>query len=255
MDIENKCIVVTGSSSGIGREIINILSTYKNTNIVAVGLNFDENDILPTNVVKFEGDLSKQETIDELFKFAIDTLGRIDIFFANAGFAYYEKIDKPDFKHIENIYKLNVFSQIYSIEKMAQINKDRDYKVVVTASSMGLVPIPGYAMYGSTKSAINTFVKGYRYELDDPRKISVLYPIGTKTNFFKESGNDVPKPFPTQTAYHVAKCAIMGVIKDKKSIYPSKIFVTLITVNRVFPFLTEIYALVQKSKFKRWYNR
>ena len=61
-------------------------------------------------------------------------MGGIDLFIANAGFAYYEKIEKPDWDHLTRIYQLNVFSAIYATEKMQDLNKGRPYKVVMTAS-------------------------------------------------------------------------------------------------------------------------
>ncbi|QNU68905.1 SDR family oxidoreductase [Ruminiclostridium herbifermentans] len=81
-------------------------------------------------------------------------MGKIDIFFANAGFAYYEKIAKPDYQHIEDIYKVNVFAPLYICEKMYELNKDRDYKVVITSSAMGMLSLLGYALYLSTKAAM-----------------------------------------------------------------------------------------------------
>lgn len=252
MNLNNKCIVITGASSGIGEELFKLLLAYENVKIVIAAKSFEKYDNKYENVFMFEGDLSQKDVIDSLFDFAINKMGRIDLFFANAGFAYYEKIENADFMHIDKIYKTNVLSPIYSIEKMYELNREREYKVVVTSSSMGFMPMPGYSLYGSTKSAINSFIKGYRYEIDDPKKISVLYPIATKTKFFNRAGSNVPNPFPVQTSSYVAKCTIKGVLKDKKSIYPSRIFLFFMILDRVFPFSTEAYTYVQKKKFVKW---
>ncbi len=62
-------------------------------------------------------DISSALNIDRLFVDAKQILGGIDIFIANAGFAYYGEIDKPDWINIEQIYRTNVFSPLYCIGK------------------------------------------------------------------------------------------------------------------------------------------
>ncbi len=61
--------------------------------------------------------------MDALFKEAKKKMGGIDIFIANAGFAYYEKIEKEDWGHIRGIVDTNFISAVYAVEKMRNLNQ------------------------------------------------------------------------------------------------------------------------------------
>ena len=50
-------------------------------------------------------------------------MGGIDIFIANAGFAYYEQLDEADWDHIASIYQTNVFSPFYAAVRMGELNR------------------------------------------------------------------------------------------------------------------------------------
>ena len=254
MKLENKRILITGASTGIGKALLEELKKY-DVKIVAGDLNPELIEDIPGRVISMKCDVSKPENIDLLFSFAMNEMEGIDICIANAGFAYYELIDKEDWTHIENIYRVNVFAPFYCIEKMQQLNEGREYCVAVTASAMAKLALPGYALYSSTKAAIDSFAHAYRFEKDKNALISIVYPIATKTEFFKTAGENTPVPFPSQTAEHVARSILRGIRKNKKSIYPSKIFYTLMILNRLFPFILYIYAKVEQKKMNRYLKK
>ncbi|MEJ2737999.1 MAG: SDR family NAD(P)-dependent oxidoreductase, partial [Anaerolineae bacterium] len=94
MNIDQKRIVITGASSGIGRALLQELSG-RQVRIVAVDR--DETrlreavDAVTTSQAKilpFPCDLALQRDVDDLFAYAIQQMGGIDLFFAIAGFAY-----------------------------------------------------------------------------------------------------------------------------------------------------------------------
>ncbi|WDC84724.1 hypothetical protein PL321_03420 [Caloramator sp. mosi_1] len=83
----------------------------------------------------------------------------------------------------------------------------------------------------------------------------VVYPIATRTNFFKNSKKTAPVPFPSQSANYVAGCILKGIERNKKYVNPSKTFVIISILNRVFPFIYRLYQIVQYKKFKRWLEK
>ena len=94
-----------------------------------------------TGVKTFSADLSNQEGIDALFEEAAKELGEIDIFIANAGFAYCERTDTPDWNHIERIFELNVVSPIYSLEKLRALKGHKPFFFITTASAMSFMSL------------------------------------------------------------------------------------------------------------------
>jgi short-subunit dehydrogenase len=255
MDLENKKIVITGASSGIGKAILDELKKF-NVQILAADLEPGKIKTVKGKVFTEKCDVSSPKNVDLLMKNAVKKLGGIDIFIANAGFAYYEQIAKPDWSHIEKIYKVNFMSPVYTAEKMKQLNNGKEYMVVITASAMAKRAMPGYALYSSTKAALDSFASVYRCEQDDLGIISLIYPIATKTKFFKvAAGDSTPIPFPTQSPETVARAVIKGILKNKKSIFPSKLFLCMMIFNRYLPIVFPIYIWIEKIKLFKWLKK
>lgn len=250
----DKCrIILTGASSGIGLELLQQLQQY-DVQIMAVARNIKGITGVGQKVNPFSCDVSRPENIDQLFSEALRIMGGVDLFIANAGFAYYEKLEKPDWEHIESIYRTNVFSPLYSLEKLEELHPDGKYRMVITASAMGKLSLPGYALYSSTKSALDAFADGYRFEIDQPQQITLVYPIATATNFFHNAADNTPVPWPTQSAGQVAKAIIRGIEKDRPSIYPSLVFRIIMQLNRFLPFIFPLYLLPQQNIFRAFWK-
>ncbi|WP_029903717.1 SDR family oxidoreductase [Prevotella sp. 10(H)] len=254
MEINGKNIILTGASSGIGKEILSILSDYRNVKIIAVARHIEEIPKKEGIVYPYSADISSVEGIDKVFGYAGQIMPHIDIFIANAGFAYLEKLGRPDWQHIEKIYNLNVFSPIYSLEKLVSVSEGKSITFASTVSGAGLASLPAYSLYCSTKAALHHFTQTYRYEKDKNVQITAVYPVATRTGFFdKATGeNDTPLPFPTQDARTVARKIVKGIEKGKKTIYPSLLFRMFYPIGRAFPILMKAYSLMEKRKVRKW---
>ncbi|WP_165042421.1 SDR family oxidoreductase [Dysgonomonas sp. ZJ709] len=253
MNINGKHIILTGASAGIGYEILKILTTYKNVKIIAVARHVDMIKSVEGVVFPFVADASTQEGVDSIFTFARETIGRIDLFIANAGFAYLEKLDAPNWKHIENIYNLNTVSPIYSLQQLIEEKADNKAFVCII-SGAGFVSLPGYSLYCSTKAALHHFIETYRYEQNKNLQITAVYPIATHTDFFdKATGEaDTPLPWPNQNAKTVARKIVKGIEKGQKRIYPSLLFRIFYPIGRAFPVFLKLYSLMEKRKVRNW---
>ncbi len=248
MDLENKRIVITGAASGIGQATLAMLSKVKGVKILAADLQ-DKEIQVADNIYPVRCDVSLDVNIRNLISEADRFIGGIDIFFANAGFAYYERIQKGDWGRIDRIYKTNVYSPIFTVTLLNTERKD-PFLFIVTASAMSHLPLPGYAMYSSTKAAIHSFMDVYRFELKAGNRIMVVYPIATRTQFFGAAGERVAVPFPSQTAQTVAKKILAGIRSDATSVYPSLIFSFTLFFDRFLFFPLKIYQWLESKKVK-----
>ncbi|MCB9076388.1 MAG: SDR family NAD(P)-dependent oxidoreductase [Anaerolineaceae bacterium] len=254
-------IVLTGAASGIGRALLNRWSS-RPLRILAVDIDgqplaatVQALATAPAAITPLVLDLSTPENVDRLFDEAVKALGSIDLFMANAGFAYYEQLDLADWSRLERIFRVNVFSPIYAAVKMKQLNSSRPYKVVMTASAMAYLALPGYAVYAGTKAALHRFAEGYRLELDDPDRLALVYPIATRTHFFAAAGPSIPVPWPAQAADPVARAIISGIEQNRRAIYPSRLLATYLFLERFFPALGAVVQWPDRWKFKRWLRR
>jgi short-subunit dehydrogenase len=260
MKLEHQRIVLTGAASGIGLALLKQLADRPGQ-ILAVDVNASG---LETACKRLEGgaaqiipyacDLSTPENVDALFETALRTLGRIDLFFANAGFAYYEEIRQPDWAHIERIFRLNTFNTFYTIEKMQSLYGNTPYKVVVTASAMAFLAVPGYALYSATKAALHRFADAYRWQLADRRKLMLVYPIATRTGFFRAAGENVPAAWPSQTPEAVARAILRGVRFDRQTVSPSPLFSLFLLLDRFLP-LHWLEQAIEQRRLRTWLKK
>ncbi|QPC81939.1 SDR family NAD(P)-dependent oxidoreductase [Phototrophicus methaneseepsis] len=260
MKIANKNIILTGAASGIGRALLDQLAAYParilvvDVNIDALQAAVDAQANKPAQIRAFQANLMEQAGVDAVFEEALHWMGTVDLFIANAGFAYYEALAAADWSHIERIFQLNTFSPIYTAQRMRDLNEGRPYHMVIQASAMAKFNLPGYALYGATKSALDRFAEVYRYELPDHAHLTLVYPIATRTNFFKTANDGTPIPWPTQTPETVAKAMIRGIEQDQDQVYPSRFFRVGWIVAQVIPQLKTIYQRWQNVSFQRWIN-
>ncbi|MFO8066457.1 MAG: SDR family NAD(P)-dependent oxidoreductase [Bacteroidales bacterium] len=242
--IKNKKIIITGASSGIGEDMLKMLAPHNK--ILAVARNV-EKMYQHENVISEAIDISIEDNIDKMFKIAFEKLKDIDIVFANAGFAYYERISAGDWKHIDDIFKTNVYSAIYIATKLKEIKKKMPFRVVITASAMSFHAMPGYTLYSATKFALKGFVDAYRYELLKGQHVQIACPVATYTNFFNVAGTE-KMPWPRQKSEVVARKIIKGAEKKKRYIFPAFVFKFSLFLNRFFPVLN-LFNIKEKKKF------
>lgn len=243
MDLAGKRIVITGASSGIGYETLKLL-LQANAKVVAASRSMSKID-LPGELYKIDLDLSTPKAVDQLFAFAIQKLGDIDIFISNAGFTYYERLKIYDEKHVNDIFSLNVYQTIQAATKLKALKQDKPFSFVATLSAAAFVSLPGYALYSGTKAALRGFLDGYRFEMSKGQILQAVYPVATQTNFF-ERANQTHKPWPVQTPEHVAKVIVKGIQKGRKHIHPSFIFKYGFMLA---PWFFKIYNIREKKTF------
>ena len=251
--ISNKNIVLTGADSGIGFEVLKLLSAEKTNKILAVDINMNKMHTVADNVIPFQCDVSSKENVDLIFEKAIKELGSIDIFYANAGYPYYEVFDYVDWERTERMFRTNVYSPIYSYQKYVEYLNGKNGHFAITISAIGKMAMPGFTTYSASKFAMEGFQQGIRFELPKNIKLTCLYPIATDTNFFA-AANDVvfERPFPVQSPAVVAKKMVKGLEKGKKSVNPSFLFTLSGILFTILPPVKKVYLKLEKNKFKRF---
>lgn len=253
--IENKKIVLTGASSGIGLEVLKLLAGGKGNMILAVSRHAEQRlfDFGP-NVIPVNIDCSTKEGIDKLFRVAEAAFGKIDILYANAGFPYYETFDYVNWDRVKVMFDTNTLSPIYTYAKYAEHLNGRDGHLAFTISAIGQMAMPGYAIYSASKFGLEGFQQAIRLEKPDNMKFTCLYPVATDTNFFKVAADGVQfeKPFPVQAPTVVAKKMVAGIEKGKKTVSPCPLFAISKALMTVFPFVRTIYWKLETKKLWRF---
>ena len=254
-DIKGKTIVITGASSGIGKELLDKLADpAKGNKVLATSRTIEKLKGYGDNVTLFNCDVSRQEGVDKLFEKAESLFDKIDLIIANAGAPYYEKLDYVNWDRIQNIFSLNTISPIYTYTKYIEHLNGREGHLAWTISAMGEMAIPGYSLYTATKFAMKGFQEAVRYEAPKNLKLTAVYPVSTATNFFNVGGNgiDVGRPFPVQKAELVADRMIDGIERAKKHIYPCKVWRPSKLLMGIVPPVKSFYCGIEKNRLKRF---
>lgn len=256
MDLSGKNVVLTGANSGIGLEMLKLLLS-KGSRVLAADLRTDAVEALGNaNALSFVCDISSKEGVDLLFEKAQETLGNVEIFIANAGFAYYEIIDYEDWDRIQRIFDTNSISPIYSYQKFLRRLEGREGVFAITCSGIGILGMPGYALYGSTKFALNGFQESLRLEKPNNVRIAVLYPVAVNTGFFRSaSDTEFERPYPVQEPDLVARKMIEGIEKGRKKIFPSRLFRFALILFSLIPPIKKAYWRSERKKLDRFLEK
>ena len=213
--------LITGASSGIGRDIARELSK-KGYELILVARDIEKlNELkneLKTSSEVVSMDVSKSENCKELHNRYND----IDILVNNAGFGdcgYFDKTDlEKELQMINtNIVGYHVLTKLY-LQDMKKKNRG---KILNVASIAGFMPGPLMATYYSTKAYVVRISEAIREELRREKsnvQISILCPGPVNTNFNKVA--DVQFALKGLSSEYVAKYAIEKLFKGKFYIVP-----------------------------------
>lgn len=249
--ITEKNIVLTGCNDGIGLEVLKLLKKGNNRILCVDFETHNLRNMLDDKTFLMEIDVSSKEAVDRIFAEALEKLGSIDIFYANAGYSYYEEMNYTDWDRVQRMFETNVFSPIYSYQKYVEYLNGKKGVFAMTVSAIGTMAMPGFTIYSASKFGLHGFQEGIRFEKPDNVQLTCLYPIATDTGFFKRS-NDIEykRPFPVQKADVVARKMVKGIEKGKKNVNPSVLFVISKQLMKFIPPVKAAYLFLEKRKFK-----
>ena len=213
--------LITGASSGMGRDMAKILS-QKRYDLILVAR--DEKKLeevkkqLKTETKIVVMDISNEENCKKIYEENKD----IDILINNAGFGdcgHFEEtsLDKDIQMIHTNIIAYHILTKLYLKE---MIKKDSG-KILNVASIAGFMPGPLMTTYYSTKNYVVRFSESIREELRRKKskvQISILCPGPVDTNFNKVA--DVEFALKGLSSEYVAKYAINKFFKGKFYIVP-----------------------------------
>jgi short-subunit dehydrogenase len=163
--------LVTGASSGLGRELVRQLVRDRGMTVLATARRLDRLEALaaelPEGRVLVEaGDLADPAFRDRLWARAEAMPGGLDLLVNNAGLGRYGAFEDQDFEAVRRIVEVNLLALMDLTRRAAAHMKARGSGQIVEVSSvLGFFGMPYSAVYVATKHAVNGLVKSLRMEL------------------------------------------------------------------------------------------
>lgn len=209
-----KNIIVTGTSRGIGFQLVSILSKMGH-NVLALSRN--ENPVLAAdfkNVHCFSFDITKDEMHEKVVKYVTKNWDQVDLLINNAGTLLNKNFMDSSNIDFELVYKVNVFG-VAAITRsiLPFMNKDSH---VLNISSMGgvqgSVKFPGLAIYSSSKGALISLTELLAEEFkENGPSFNVLALGAVQTEMLAEAFPDYKAPVSArEMASYIANFGLNG---------------------------------------------
>lgn len=258
MDFKNKIILITGASSGIGKESA-IEFAKLGANIILVARKKDKLEQVANELKKFnvsalvcQCDVSKKDQVKEMSKIVLEKFESIDVLVNNAGFAIYGSVDDLTIDEIESQMETNYFGMVYCIKNfLPSMLKKKSGHIVNVASVAASFGLPGIASYCASKFAMLGFSEGLKHELNNTGVgITVVSPIMVRTNFFEHpSFEKMPKFSPVSlSSKTVAKTILKAANSPRLEIIVPSVVRGAVWAKNTFPYV--INPILGKS-FKK----
>lgn len=186
--------IVTGASTGIGRELAKCCAREGFDLLIAA----DEPEIeraateiraLGAAVETVRSDLSTEEGVDQLVA-AATRIGRpVDALLANAGRGLGHAFLDQDFRKARRVIDTNITGTVYLVHRIGNEMRRRDAgRILITGSIAGFIPGSFQAVYNGTKAFLDSFSFALREELRDTKvTVTCLMPGATETKFFERA--------------------------------------------------------------------
>ena len=178
--IQDKVVVITGGSSGIGYSTAKALAK-KGAKIVAGARRLDKLETLKKEItddggeiIICETDVTKKSDCDNLVKQAIDKYGTVDVLINNAGLMPLSFVKSLKIDEWDRMIDVNIKGVMYCTAAVipTMIEKNSGH-IVNIASVAGRIVFPAGSVYCATKHAVTAFSEGLRQELSVRKNIRI----------------------------------------------------------------------------------
>jgi 3-oxoacyl-[acyl-carrier protein] reductase len=225
----NKTVIVTGSSRGIGAEIVKILAK-ENYNVV---LNYNKSEEkakkiqeeltgLGKNVEIFKADVSKKEEVKKLVEFTLEKFKNIDVLINNAGISQTKLFTDITDEDWNTMINTNLNSVFYTSQEVAKNMIHNKKGCIINISSIwGLIGASCEVHYSVAKAGVDALTKSVAKELGPSNiRVNSIAPgiIDTDMNshLSEEEIKEIEKEIPLERiglAEDIAKC-VKWLIED-----------------------------------------
>ena len=223
MNLNNINCVVTGASSGIGRELSLILAA-KGCTVVAIARDEARLDNLASEVKDLKGtilpvsfDLQNESNFSQLRMLIESKVKVVDLLVNNAALGHYSEFSTQKTEEILRVIKTTLIAPILVTSVCLPLMRNQSSAVAFISSLAGKMGFPNLSTYSAAKHGIEGFVDSLMQENNN--RIFVFRPGVTETNFFKNSGmedfeKEAKEKDSMKSAHEVAQELVAALEKD-----------------------------------------
>lgn len=187
-NVENKVVIITGASSGIGEETARVLA-QNGARVVLSARREDRLQKLAAELGEraayLKSDVSSLEDMKALVRLAKEKFGRVDVLFANAGImpgSNMAELKVADWMSMVSINIVGVLNAMAAV--LPEFTAQKSGHIIATSSAAGTRSVPGNAVYCGTKHFVRAMLDSFRMEAVSEGshiRTTTIYPGAVKT--------------------------------------------------------------------------
>ncbi len=265
--IKDQVVVITGASSGIGRETA-LLLAEGGASVVLAARNTEALDEVARQVESRGGralavvtDVAQWGQVQRLASEAVAHFGRIDTWVNNAGISEYATLEDIPVADMERIIQVNLLGTMYGVKAALPYLKQQTVATIINVGSgLGMRAIPLQGTYCTTKSAIKGFTEALRMELahDHPNvRATLILPAAIDTPFYKSARNlmgfEPQPPPPVYAPRNVAEAILDAATHARRDVYVGSASKSLAVLESAAPATMD--AVLSRAMYKMQQQR
>ena len=193
--MKDKCVLVTGSSSGIGYEITLKLLDL-GAKVIGIARNHDRSKLKNKNYTTYKCDVSAHQKLEILLKQILKKHPQINCFISNAGYGDFGPLENFSTLQIKNFIATNLTSHIVMTKLLLpHFKRIKIGDIIFIGSEAGLLGAKNGSLYCTAKFGLRGFSEALSKDVANKNiRVSIINPGMIRTNFFEnlnfEPGND-----------------------------------------------------------------
>jgi 3-oxoacyl-[acyl-carrier protein] reductase len=216
--LTGKIALVTGSSRGIGRSIVQRLCREGASVIINYVSNANSAEETAAEIkaangsaVALPADVAKPEEVQRLFDQSIKSYGRLDILVNNAGIRISKNVADIDEAEFDRLFAVNVKGTFFACQQAARRLSDGG-RIVNISSAVTRMMLPGYSIYAASKGAVDQITRVLAKELGSRHiTVNAVAPGPVDTELFRDGKSD-------EQIQQMAQMAALGRIGEVQDI-------------------------------------
>jgi len=223
MNLENKRILITGASSGLGKAMAKALIS-KGANVLITGRDADKvkNVAHELGCWGLASSIASEDAILALFAAIDSTWGGIDILINNAGIGYFHPVEEVQWAHLEEIFHTNVFgAALAGREAAIRMKAQSSGHIINVASTAGSRGFKNGTVYAASKFALKGMTQCWMHELRPHNiRVTLLSPSAVPTAFNVESREEKDLKDGLLTPNELAHAVVSVLEMDNRGFIP-----------------------------------
>lgn len=206
LNIQNKVIVITGASSGIGEATARLLAE-RGAKVVLGARRTERLAVIAEEINGAGGhaqfralDVTDQQDVQRFVDFAVEHYGRVDVLVNNAGVMPLSRLDALKVDEWNRMIDVNIRGVLHGIAASLPLMQRQRAGQIINIASIGAYAVsPTAAVYCATKYAVRAISEGLRQEVGGDIRVTVIAPGVTESELAEsisdEGGREEMKSF------------------------------------------------------------